>query len=520
MDLLDCNSICNLINTDKLKKKINFKKMKKTALIILDGWGHGKNGAKNAILNASTPFIDSLYKECLNSELITHGEHVGLPNGQMGNSEVGHLNIGAGRVVHQDLAKINHDIKNNRLNANPNLLEAIGKAKNKPIHIMGLFSDGGIHSHISHLKALCNVISQSDVSHIYIHAFTDGRDTDPYSGKKYIAEFLEFIKNKNISIVSVVGRYYSMDRDKRWERTATAYHMLVNGIGTKTTNLIQSIEKSYTDKVSDEFILPLIKVDSNNQPIATIKEHDVVICFNFRSDRCRQIVNALTQIDIPQYRINSLNIDLYTMTNYDQTLKEIKVLYEKQNLKNTLGEVISKHGLTQLRIAETEKYPHVTFFLSGGQEQKFKNEYRILIESPKVATYDLQPEMSAEEVTNAYIKEIQTIQPDFICLNYANPDMVGHTGNYQAVIKALEKVDSCLEKVVQKSVEENYALIIIADHGNAEMMKNDDGTPNTAHTTNKVPCFILNSNLTSIKNGQLCDIAPTILKIMGIPPPK
>ncbi len=493
--------------------------MKKTALIILDGWGHGSPGSENAIFNANTPFIDSLYKDCLNSELVTHGEDVGLPNGQMGNSEVGHLNIGAGRVVHQDLVKINNDIKNKELNANPNLLEAISKAKNKPIHIMGLFSDGGVHSHISHLKALCNIILDNNVSHIYIHAFTDGRDTDPSSGKKYITEFLEFIKDKNISIASVIGRYYSMDRDKRWERTATAYHMLVNGIGTKTNNLIASIEKSYKDKISDEFVLPLIKVDSNNQPIATIKEQDVVICFNFRSDRCRQIVTALTQIDIPQYRTNSLNIDLYTMTNYDETLKEIKVLYKKQNLKNTIGEVISKHGLTQLRIAETEKYPHVTFFFSGGKEQKFQNEYRILIESPKVATYDLQPEMSAEKVTNAYIKEIQTTQPDFICLNYANPDMVGHTGNYQAVTKALEKVDSCLKEIVKKSLDENYALIIIADHGNAEIMKNSDKTPNTAHTTNKVPCFIINSNLTNIQNGRLCDIAPTILKIMGVSQP-
>ena len=493
--------------------------MKKTALIVLDGWGHGNQSSENAIFNAKTPFVDSLYKNYLNSELFTHGEHVGLPKGQMGNSEVGHLNIGAGRVVNQDLAKIDKDIKNGEIKTNPNLLEAIKKAKNKPIHIMGLFSDGGIHSHISHLKALCSIISKSKVSHIYIHAFTDGRDTDPYSGKEYIKEFLEFIKDKNISIATVIGRYYSMDRDKRWERTASAYHMLVNGIGTKTSNLIESIERSYKNNISDEFILPLIQSDSNNQPIATIKENDVVICFNFRSDRCRQIVNALTQIDIPQYRINSLNIDLYTMTNYDETLKDVKVLYEKQNLKNTLGEVISKNGLTQLRIAETEKYPHVTFFFSGGREDKFDNEYRVLIESPKVATYDLMPEMSAQEVTNAYIKEIQTNQPDLICLNYANPDMVGHTGNYKAVTKALEKVDSCLKKIVKKSLNEDYAMVIIADHGNAEIMNNIDGSPNTAHTTNKVPCFILNSNFNTISDGRLCDVAPTILKIMGIKPP-
>ena len=493
--------------------------MKKTALIILDGWGHGNKSSENAILHSKTPFVDSLYKKYLNSELITHGEDVGLPPKQMGNSEVGHLNIGAGRVVYQNLAKINNDIKKQRLEQNPNLLDAIHKAKNKAIHIMGLLSDGGIHSHISHLKALCNIILDSNVSHIYIHAFTDGRDTDPKSGKKHVEEFLEFTKNKNISIASLIGRYYSMDRDKRWERTASAYHLLVNGVGTKTSNLTESIKKSYKDNITDEFILPLVNIDSNNQPIATIKENDVVICFNFRSDRCRQIVNALTQIDIPQYRINSLNIDLYTMTNYDETLKDVKVLYEKQNLKNTLGEVISQNGLTQLRIAETEKYPHVTFFFSGGREKKFQNEYRKLIESPKVATYDLQPEMNAEKVTNTYIKEIQTTKPDFICLNYANPDMVGHTGNYKAVTKAIEKVDSCLKKIVEKSLVEDYALIIIADHGNAEIMKNSDGTSNTAHTTNKVPCFIINSNHQKITNGRLCDIAPTVLKIMGLNQP-
>ena len=493
--------------------------MKKTALIILDGWGHGNQGSENAIFNAKTPFIDSLYTNYLNSELITHGEHVGLPKGQMGNSEVGHLNIGAGRVVDQDLTKIDKDIKNGEIKTNQNLLEAIKKAKNKPIHIMGLLSDGGIHSHISHLKGLCNIILENNVSHIYIHAFTDGRDTDPKSGKKHIEDFLEFTKNKNISIASLIGRYYSMDRDKRWERTATAYHLLVNGVGTNTSNLIESIEKSYKDNITDEFILPLLNVDSNNQPIAKIKDKDVVICFNFRSDRCRQIVNALTQIDIPQYRINSLNIDLYTMTNYDETLKDVKILYEKQNLKNTLGEVISKNGLTQLRIAETEKYPHVTFFFSGGREKKFQNEYRRLIESPKVATYDLQPEMSAEKVTNTYIKEIQTTKPNFICLNYANPDMVGHTGNYKAVTLAIEMVDSFLKKIVEKSLVEDYALIIIADHGNAEIMKNSDGTSNTTHTTNKVPCFIINSNHQKIKTGRLCDIAPTVLKIMGLKQP-
>jgi 2,3-bisphosphoglycerate-independent phosphoglycerate mutase len=495
--------------------------MKKTALIILDGWGHGNKDKSNAIFTAHTPYIDSLYKTSLNTELRTDGQHVGLPENQMGNSEVGHLNIGAGRIVHQDLAKINQDIKSKTLDQNPIFLDAIEKAKsnNKPIHIMGLLSNGGIHSHTSHLKGLCDIALKNEVKHVFVHAFTDGRDTDPKSGKKHIADFLDYTKNKNISIASIIGRYYAMDRDKRWERIGLAYNMLVNGIGTKTNNLLESIEESYTRKITDEFILPIVNVNKEEKPIATIGSEDIVICFNFRSDRCRQIVAALTQIDIPQYQIKSLDIELYTMTNYDETFNDIKIIYPKKNIKNTIGEVISNAGLTQLRIAETEKYPHVTFFFSGGEEKEFSGEYRILIPSPKVATYDLRPEMSIHQLTQAYIKEIQNKKTDFICLNYANPDMVGHTGDFNAVVKAVEEVDGCVEKIVQASINQDYTLIIIADHGNAEFMVNDDGSPNTAHTTNKVPCFIINSNYNSIREGSLCDVAPTILQLIGVEKP-
>jgi|TARA_Y100000994_G_scaffold249116_1_gene259141 2,3-bisphosphoglycerate-independent phosphoglycerate mutase len=495
--------------------------MKKTALIILDGWGHSQDNESNAIFHANTPYIDSLYNKSLNTEIKTHGEYVGLPKGQMGNSEVGHLNIGAGRVVYQDLAKINNDIHNDKLKHNQELLHAINTAKerSKPLHIMGLLSNGGIHSHINHLKAICECALQNNVSHIFIHGFTDGRDSDPKSGKKHITDLLKYIDGKNITLASIIGRYYAMDRDKRWERTTLTYNMLVNGHGKKSQNIINCIAESYRKEISDEFILPIVMVDDKQQAVAQISDQDVVICFNFRSDRCRQIVTALTQVDIPQYQTKSLNIELYTMTCYDETFEEIKVFYPRKNIKNTIGEVISNAGLTQLRIAETEKYPHVTFFFSGGREKKFNNEYRALISSPKVATYDLKPEMSAEEVTQTYIDELNNTNPDFICLNYANPDMVGHTGNFNAVVKTLEFIDKCLYKIVSASLKKNYAIIIIADHGNAEMMINKDNTPHTAHTTNKVPCFILNTNYKFITEGSLCDIAPTILNIMNLDKP-
>ena len=492
--------------------------MKKTALIILDGWGHGNKTISNAIFNAHTPTIDKLYKTSLNTELRTDGECVGLPKGQMGNSEVGHLNIGAGRVVFQDLLKINNDIENGQFNTNETLLEAINTCnkKDRALHIMGLLSDGGIHSHSSHLKTLCDTALKNKVKHIFVHAFTDGRDSDPKAGKKYIADFIDYAKDKQISIATIIGRYYSMDRDKRWDRTTLAYNMLVHGQGNKTMNPIKAIEDSYSNNISDEFILPIVIVDKDDNPITKLQSEDILICFNFRSDRCRQIVTALTQVDIPQYQTNSLDIDIYTMTNYDETFEDVSVLYPKKNIKNTIGEIISNAGLTQLRIAETEKYPHVTFFFSGGEEKEFKGEYRVMVPSPKVATYDLKPEMSAQQVTEKYIHEIKTKHPDFICLNYANPDMVGHTGDLNAVVKALETIDNCVEKIIDTSIKEDYTLVIIADHGNAELMMNNDGTPHTAHTTNKVPCFIINSDYQSITPGSLCDIAPTILKIMGI----
>ena len=495
--------------------------MKKTSLVILDGWGHGLKNNGNAIFNANTPYIDSLYKLHPNTELKTHGTHVGLPKNQMGNSEVGHLNIGAGRIVYQDLEKINQEISSDKIKENKTLIDAITKSNthNRPLHIMGLLSDGGIHSHINHLKAICNIAIEHNINKIFIHIFTDGRDSDPQGGIGYISDILDYINNKNITIASVIGRYYSMDRDKRWERTSLAYNMLAHGEGKKTNNILESIQDSYNQGKTDEFILPIINTDSNNNPITTIQSGDTVICFNFRSDRCRQLIAALTQIEIPQYNIKSLDIHLYTMTKYDDSFDNIKVFYPKKDINNTIGHVLEKEKLTQLRIAETEKYPHVTFFFSGGQEKKMEGETRIMISSSKVPTYDLKPDMSAGEITTSYINAIQTKKPSFVCLNYANPDMVGHTGNYEAVKKAIETIDTCLKELIEASIKEDYALVIIADHGNAEKMKNKDGTPNTAHTKNKVPCFILNANVEHIKEGSLCDIAPTILKIMDIKKP-
>jgi len=492
--------------------------MTKTALIILDGWGHGEKNDGNAIYCSKTTFVDSLYKKELNSELTTHGENVGLPAGQMGNSEVGHLNIGAGRIVYQDLTRINKQIKSKKIFNNTKLNEAIDCAliKNKGIHIIGLCSDGGIHSDINHLESLCDVILSRKVKHIYINAITDGRDTDPKSGKKFISRILSFIENKKISLSTVTGRYYAMDRDKRWERTSLAYHVMVNNEGIKTNNILKSIDSSYEKKITDEFLHPHVCTDANNNPISNIKDDDIVICFNFRSDRCRQIIGALSQFDIPQYQIKSLNINLYTMTCYDDTYKNINVLFKKEHLKNTLGEIVSKNDLSQLRISETEKYPHVTYFFSGGNEQKFKNESRILIESPKVATYDLKPEMSSGKVTECAINEINAKKYDFICLNFANTDMVGHTGDFKAVVNAVEKVDKCLDKIVKACKKNNYVIVVIADHGNAEYMVNEDASINTSHTTNKVPIFVINSKFSKLKNGNLCDVAPTILSLMKI----
>jgi len=497
-------------------------KTNKVALLILDGWGLGDKSKSDAIFNANTPFFDDCLKNYPNSTLKTFGEYVGLPEGQMGNSEVGHLNIGAGRIVYQDFAKINKAVADNSITSNPTLVTALNHAKKNKVavHFLGLVSDGGIHSHQKHLYKLCEICKENKVENVFIHAFTDGRDCDPKSAKGQISQLLEKLSQSTGKIASVVGRYYAMDRDKRWERIKLAYDLMVEGKGEKSTDLIQSIQNSYDNGVTDEFIKPIVNVDENGNPIATIKPNDVVICFNFRTDRCREITTVLTQQDFPEFDMKTIPLHYVTMTNYDKSFKNIHIIYDKDNLHNTLGEVLANKNKTQIRIAETEKYPHVTFFFSGGREKEFKDERRLMINSPKVATYDLQPEMSAEEVTQNILPEIEKESADFICLNFANADMVGHTGVYSAIIKAVEKVDNCVERIVKKGVEHGYTFIIIADHGNSDFAINEDGSPNTAHSKNLVPCILINSQFSKIKNGKLADIAPTILKIMGIEIPK
>lgn len=495
---------------------------KKVILMILDGWGKSPDPKVSAIDHAHTPFIDSLYAKYPNANLRTDGLHVGLPEGQMGNSEVGHMNLGAGRIVYQDLVKINLAVKNNTLAQEPALIAAFNHAKthNKPIHFLGLVSDGGVHSHINHLKGLVTAAETSGVKESYIHAFTDGRDVDPKSGYGFITELEEFIVNKPTKIATITGRYYAMDRDKRWDRVKLAYDALVKGIGEASKNALKSIQRSYDNNVTDEFIKPIVMVDKSNQPLAKISEGDVVIFFNFRTDRGRQLTEALTQQDFHEQNMHKLNLYYVTMTNYDETFKNIHVVYNKDNLTDTLGEVLEKNHKTQIRIAETEKYPHVTFFFSGGRETVFNGETRILRHSPKVATYDLKPEMSAYELTDALIPEIKKAEVDFVCLNFANGDMVGHTGVMEAAIKACEAVDICVNKIVTTALEHNYTTILIADHGNCETMINPDGSPNTAHTTNPVPIILIDKDLKTIKDGVLGDIAPTILKLMGIEQPE
>ncbi len=495
---------------------------KKVALIIMDGWGNGDHSKADAVYNANTPFFDAMCKKYPVSQLITCGEDVGLPHGQMGNSEVGHLNIGAGRVVYQDLVKINLAVREKTLHNNVELLQAYAFAKKnkKDVHLMGLVSDGGIHSHNTHLYALCEAAKEQGLEKVFIHAFTDGRDTDPKSGLGFIKELENHLENSVGKIASVVGRYYAMDRDKRWERIKLAYDLLVHGKGKKTQNIEQAIAESYQANETDEFIKPIVKTDASGNPLAIIKEGDVVICFNYRTDRCREITLALTQQDFPEQEMKTLNLYYVTMTNYDDTFKNVKVIFEKDNLKMTLGEVLSKNNKTQLRIAETEKYPHVTFFFSGGREKVFEGESRVMAPSPKVATYDLKPSMSAVELAEAAVQFIEKNQPDFICLNFANADMVGHTGVYKAVIEAVETTDKCVQKVVEAGLKYNYSFIIIADHGNADYMINADGSPNTAHTTNPVPCILIDNHFHQIKNGRLADVAPTILKLMDIKAPE
>ncbi|MEO6901995.1 MAG: 2,3-bisphosphoglycerate-independent phosphoglycerate mutase [Bacteroidia bacterium] len=496
--------------------------MKKVALIILDGWGIGDGTKADAIANANTPFVDSLYLKYPHSVLTTSGANVGLPDGQMGNSEVGHLNIGAGRIVYQDLAMINKAIKEKTINKNTVLLDAFKYAKenNKAVHFIGLLSDGGVHSSQAHLHYLCEMSKENNLKNVFIHAFTDGRDTDPKSAFNYIKILEDHLKNSVGKIASVIGRYYAMDRDKRWERVQLAYNLLVKGEGKKTQNVLEEIKNSYAENITDEFIKPIVNTDNLGNPIGIIKENDVVICFNFRTDRCREISQVLTQHDMPEHCMKTLPLYYVTMTNYDATFKNIHIVYEKDDLRMTLGETLEKAQKTQLRIAETEKYPHVTFFFSGGREKEFRGEERLMFPSPKVATYDLKPEMSAHEITNGIIPELQKGRFDFICLNFANADMVGHTGNYNAVIKAVETVDTCLKRVVETGVENNYSFIIIADHGNSDYMLNSDGSPNTAHTTNPVPCILIDTEYKKIGNGKLGDIAPTILKLMNLEIPK
>lgn len=497
--------------------------MKKAALIILDGWGHGPKRKADAIAQAQIPFVNSLYQRYPNSELVTHGEAVGLPDGQMGNSEVGHLNIGAGRIVYQELARINKAIRENELHKNPTLLKALQYAKSSgvAVHLMGLVSDGGVHSHIEHVKALCDITQEQGLEKVFIHAFTDGRDTDPKSGLGFLKNLNHHIENQSVKLASVIGRYYAMDRDNRWERVKKAYDLLVNGEGEKTDDVFSTIQKKYETGETDEFLLPLVLTEKGN-PIATIKNGDLLICFNFRTDRPREISIALTQRDLHEWNMHKLDLHYVTMTRYDDTFQNVEILFEKDDLANTLGEVLSKAGKSQVRIAETEKYPHVTFFFSGGRETEFAGEKRILIPSPKVPTYDLQPEMSAIGVTDAIIEEIEKNQPDFICLNYANADMVGHTGVFAAALQAVKTVSEQLERLVKTLLKFDYEAIVIADHGNSDYMINEDGSPNTAHTKNPVPCFYISNApvCRRILDGKLADVAPTILKLMqiGAPP--
>jgi 2,3-bisphosphoglycerate-independent phosphoglycerate mutase len=494
---------------------------KKTILIILDGWGYGKKDAADLIYRGETPYFDSLVAKYPNSQLQASGENVGLPDGQMGNSEVGHLNIGAGRIVYQDLVKINLAIRNKTLGQNPELVKAIAYAKenNKQVHFLGLVSHGGVHSSQEHLHALTDIVSEAGIRKIFVHAFTDGRDSDPKSGKGYLAELVQHISMNNAEVASVIGRYYSMDRDKRWERIKLAYDLMVNGVGEKTTDIVAAIQKSYDEGVTDEFIKPIVKVDEAGNPVGKISEGDVVIFFNFRNDRAREITEVLTQHDMPEHGMKTMPLYYCTMTPYDATYKGMHILFDKDNVTNTLGEVVASKGLNQLRMAETEKYAHVTFFFSGGREAVFANEERILVNSPKVATYDLKPEMSAYEVRDAMVAELKKQKHDLIVLNFANCDMVGHTGVPSAILKAVKAVDECLKDVVETARANGYEAIVIADHGNADNAMNPDGTPNTAHSLNPVPFIWVTDRKGEVSNGILADVAPSILTIMGVEQP-
>lgn len=490
--------------------------------MILDGWGKSPDPKVSAIDNAHTPYIDQLYKKYPSAQLRTDGLHVGLPDGQMGNSEVGHMNLGAGRIIYQELARINNAVSTESLHREKELVAAFEYAKvnRKKVHFVGLVSNGGVHSHLNHLKGLISAATNYGLDNLFIHAFTDGRDVDPQSGSFFLSDLQHFIKDKPAQLASIIGRYYAMDRDARWERVAKAYNLLVKGEGTRSSNALDSIHESYANGITDEFIEPIAIVNDLNQPLATIFEDDVVIFFNFRTDRGRQLTAALTQNDYPEFAMHKLNLYFVTMTRYDDNFENIHVVYEKDNLSQTLGEVLSSHNKKQIRIAETEKYPHVTFFFSGGREEKFDGETRIMRDSPKVATYDLQPEMSAFELADALVPELQKGEADFVCLNFANGDMVGHTGSMSAAILACEAVDKCVKTVVEAALANGYTTLLIADHGNCETMINPDGSPNTAHTTNPVPIILIDPDRQEINDGVLADIAPTILDIMGIEKPE
>jgi 2,3-bisphosphoglycerate-independent phosphoglycerate mutase len=493
---------------------------KKVILVIMDGWGLGQKKESDAIQNAKTPFVNSLYDKYPHTTLITCGRAVGLPEGQMGNSEVGHLNLGAGRIVYQELERINVAIENGEFAKNPALLQSINYAKdnNRALHLMGLVSNGGVHSHINHLKAITTICKEHGLEKVFIHAFTDGRDTDPKSGINFLEDLQQHLDKTTGKIATIVGRYYAMDRDKRWERIKVAYDAIVHRTGELTTNIFSAVTDSYQNNVTDEFLKPIINADT---PDSEMMDGDAVICFNFRTDRCREITEALTQTAFPDYNMKPLNLNYTTMTLYEHTFKNIHVIFQKDDLVNTLGDVLAQNNKSQIRIAETEKYPHVTFFFSGGREVPFEGERRIMIPSPKVATYDLKPEMSAYEVTDALLPEIKKQSADFICLNYANADMVGHTGVWDAVIKAVETVDKCVKEIVTTALESNYTIFLTADHGNADYIVNEDGTPNTAHTKNLVPLFIIDKEWHgTIHPGKLGDIAPTILTMMKLPIPK
>lgn len=487
-------------------------------LIILDGWGLGDGSSSDAIAAAKTPFMDEISKKYPSATLLTSGENVGLPDGQMGNSEVGHLNIGAGRIVYQELTRINKSIREGDFFTNPVLLHAMQKAKKSRLHLIGLVSEGGVHSSQAHLHALCDLAKNQGVENVFIHAFTDGRDCDPKSGLGFISNLEAHLKKSAGKIASIIGRYYAMDRDNRWERIKKAYDLLVLGKGEQFSSAVEAFHNQYDKNITDEFIEPIV-VTKEGKPIASISEGDVVICFNFRTDRPREITQALTQQDFPGFEMKKLKLDYFTMTNYDKTYKNVQVIYQKDNLNKTLGEILSNSDKTQVRIAETEKYPHVTFFFNGGRETEFPNEHRILVNSPKVATYDLLPEMSALEVKNNIIQNMHHEKPNFICLNFANPDMVGHTGVFDAIIKAVETVDSCLKEVIECGKKLGYEFLVIADHGNADFAVNPDGSPNTAHSLNPVPAVLVTEKNVNLESGILADVAPTILNRMGITQP-